>query len=423
MKPNADSAAGPRGPRGWRNWRAWRANYPRRGPRGWRNWRLWRANYNYPSQDAVEVACYTDAWLTGDRIELGPYLLLNTIPGPRQPGSARLALVLRVEDHLGPPDAPDKFWERTDTSTHHGGWLGDELAALVSLALGIRLASGGIVREFSTGSDPRGRPREWSHRAPYLPEPAPDARGRVLPAAAADASLDNCTALLSRYPDLPADQAIALVRAARAYQQALWIAEDDPRQAWLRLVAAVEVAADHWGVEEEPAERLKTIHPHLAELLEAKGGDHLRAVAAELARIYGSTGKFSKFLTTFAAQPPPARPPEGYQVDWSKLKTHLGAIYRYRSKDLHAGIPIPDPMCEPPHRQDDWAVPSEISLGLGTWVGPESASWTKADIPMLLHVFEGIVRRALTAWWQSTPAGGTLITTRWVKPRVFTGTD
>jgi hypothetical protein len=43
-------------------------------------------------------------------------------------------------------------------------------------------------------------------------------------------------------------------------------------------------------------DRLKAIHPDLADLLASKGEEHLRQVAAMLARIYGSTGKFTRFL-------------------------------------------------------------------------------------------------------------------------------
>jgi hypothetical protein len=78
-------------------------------------------------------------------------------------------------------------------------------------------------------------------------------------------------------------------------------------------------------------------------------------------------------------------------------------VYSYRSKDLHAGIPIPEPMCEPPHHAQGMP-PMEVPLGLWTSVGPERAAWARADLPMLLHVFEGIVRRALLAWWMHQPA-------------------
>jgi hypothetical protein len=175
------------------------------------------------------------------------------------------------------------------------------------------------------------------------------------------------------------------------------------------FVSAVEPAASYWAVHEAPAAdvpegRLKAIHPELANLLASKGEEHLRQVAVMLARIYGSTGNFRRFLLTFAPDPPPSRPPHPYQqVDWSKLGKHLDLVYSYRSKDLHAGIPIPQPMCKPPDRGEGMP-PIEVPLGLWASVGPEHAAWARPDLPMLLHVFEGIVRRALLAWCIHQPA-------------------
>jgi hypothetical protein len=395
-----------------------------RGPRGWQNWQARRDGQ--PAHSALEYACYTDAALHGSmEHDFGPYRLLNTLAtlANPQPGRIQLALVLRVDLHLDETDEPqlpppmrvpddisetgnrramdELFAGWTDTTTYHGGQLDDEMAALASLALGVRLKSGGPIREFRPDNpDPRGRPIGFDHWPPYLPS-SQNPRGLVLPEAAAGAELAQVAAPLTRYPDLPAGQAVALVRAARIYQEGLWIAEDDPRQAWLRFVSAAEVAADYWAVDRPPEEQLRIARPNLAALLAAKGDDHLREVAALLTAISGSTSKFIRFLIRFAPDPPRERPSEYQQVDWSsrtRLRDHLGLIYDYRSKDLHTGTPMPQPMCEPPH-QDEGSPPSEIPLGPWTWIGPEPAFWARKDTPMLLHVFAGIVRRALLAWW------------------------
>ena len=47
---------------------------------------------------------------------------------------------------------------KTDTSQYHGGWLVDEIAALLSLCLGIRIKAGGQTRIFEEGKDPKGHP-------------------------------------------------------------------------------------------------------------------------------------------------------------------------------------------------------------------------------------------------------------------------
>jgi len=47
---------------------------------------------------------------------------------------------------------------------------------------------------------------------------------------------------IKTFAALSPEQAIALGRAARLYQDALWLAESEPNLSWLMLVAAVETA-------------------------------------------------------------------------------------------------------------------------------------------------------------------------------------
>ena len=48
------------------------------------------------------------------------------------------------------------------------------------------------------------------------------------------------------FPHLQPEQAIALVRSARLYQDALWLGESEPNLCWLKLVVAVETVANCW---------------------------------------------------------------------------------------------------------------------------------------------------------------------------------
>jgi hypothetical protein len=142
------------------------------------------------------------------------------------------------------PDKADPEHLETNVGGYHGGNISDEIASLVSLALDRRMKAAGAVRSFLPGEDPLGHPRQLEHRQPYLASPA----GRpVLPRMTDTVLLDDCVPLLQRYPKLSAEQANALLRAARAYQQALWVAEDDPALAWLKLISAIETAAWHRG--------------------------------------------------------------------------------------------------------------------------------------------------------------------------------
>src|SRR5947209_15757520 len=106
---------------------------------GWENWRAFLAGA--PRLGAVELTCYTDAHITGQVGTLGPYALLNPVALARGIGHAIPGLILRIHFHLDRADALGMT--TTDYTRYHGGDLGDELKSLISLALGIRLRSGG----------------------------------------------------------------------------------------------------------------------------------------------------------------------------------------------------------------------------------------------------------------------------------------
>jgi hypothetical protein len=341
------------------------------GPWGWENWKA--QQQGLVPHSAFEIACYTDATLSGEAI-IGPYQLLENYlddPSARLQESFRMGLVLRIEHHRPVADQDafiDEAWEQTDPRVFHGGDGAQELASLLSLALGVRLKAGGIVRVFDPAGDPRGRPYEYQYQVPYLP---PSGRWAILPAVtrtpgSIDVSLERSVPLLSGYAGLSAQQAIALVRAARSYQEAIWMAESDPRQAWLRLVVAVETAARQWAPGARPTKR------------------------------------FVDFCMALRPSPPRRRPRnKDERVDWRRMSEHLRTIYRYRSKDLHDGIPFPTELCEPPW-QYGGRVPNERPIAPRAPGRP--APQTPDDMPMLLHAFEYIVRGALQAWWESMAA-------------------
>jgi hypothetical protein len=130
--------------------------------------------------------------------------------------------------------------------------------------------------------------------------------------------LDGCVPLLQRYPDLSADQANALLRSARAFQQGLWVAEDDPALSWIKLISAVETAAAHRG------------------------------------RSGRARKKFIDFLVDFLPNPPSPRPAVG-GFNWSSttaLRRAFRIIHDWGSKELHEGIPFPAAMCDAPMPYD-----------------------------------------------------------------------
>ncbi|HUT73643.1 MAG TPA: hypothetical protein VM221_02265 [Armatimonadota bacterium] len=375
-----------------------------RGPAVWENWIAALKGREFPG--AYEVPLYTDAYVTGELEEgYGPYRLLNLVPHIK-PGVSRQAIVLRVEaqivfDSEDPLFRLDDLPRGTKCKRYHGGGRDDEVAALFSLSLGIRLKPGDWSRWFIPGEDPKGRPRPRHGEEPVLLR---GADRRVIPGPAREQSL-NDDVLVKHLPLVEPSDAFAIVRAARLYQDALWIAESQPELSWLMFVSAVETAANHWrSAEETPRERLHASKPELEEQLVAVGGEaHADKVAHMMVESLGSTKKFVDFVSRFWPDPPSSRPPEWAQFPWddkTAIKKATRTIYDYRSTALHDGTPFPLPMCEPP-----WIggmpVPSERPGVQATYLPAAGVQWTKGDLPMHLHTFEYIVQGALCKWWNS----------------------
>lgn len=366
------------------------------GPPAYENWIA--AVKGEPSQGAFEYPLFTDAGITGEITQgYGPYQFHNPVFSFGRPGLVQAAIILRYELHV---KFSDPVMTRTDAERYHGGYLTDEIAALSSLALGIRLKAGGITRRFEPTGDPRGKPTAWESR----PRPVVliGSYGLILPVAVGSHSLAEMEPI-TVLPELSPSDAIALVRAARLYQDALWIAESEPSLSWVMLVSAVEAAANHWHTAKDlPLERLKASKPELVELLDSTGIEDLSAqVADHIADEVGSTKKFVDFIMTFFPPPPSVRPAEVGQHPWGsqEIQKTMRLIYSYRSKALHGGRPFPAPMCSPPYRHQTWEAPAEKPIGLA--MSTMGGTWLAKDTPMLLHTFEYIVRHALVKWWKS----------------------
>jgi hypothetical protein len=374
------------------------------GPFAYANWKA--AEAGTPSSGAIEYPLFTDAHIVGEIASgLGPYQILNNVPiTKRQPFAP--FLTLRAEYHLQHHDLLAKR-EKTDVETYHGGLLNDEMAALVSLCLGIRLKSGGLTRRFEPGADPRGHPTAIEIFRDPVPA-IPTGPSTVLPRALGEHRLDKAGVLAS-LPLISPSTANALIRAARLYQDAIWIAESEPHLSWVMLVSAIEAAAGNWRTaKESPVERLRDSKPDLATLLEASGDDELlRQVAEKIADYMGATKKFVDFIIEFLPEPPKDRPGEAFQHAWDSksMKESLRIIYDWRSRALHGGTPYPLPMCEPPYDLGSGYI--EKPVGLATEA--LGAYWVAKDTPMLLHTFEYIVRNTLLTWWAKSKPADTLL--------------
>lgn len=374
------------------------------GPPVYENWKA--ALRGAPSILISEYPLFTDTRIIGNDLELGPYRLVNPVNARRNQFLRQPSIVVRVSQHY---EYELPSMERTDTSLYHGGGPLDELAALVSLLLGIRVKAGSMTRLFEPDSDPMGRPIGWLEQPELRTLPA-DVHP-ILPTIPDQVLLDDL-AQLGSLPAMDPPEAVALVRSARLYQDALWLAEWEPNLAWLMMVSAVETAANQWSRRRGPAvDRLIASQPELAQLLETRGGKKLVAeVADHIADSLGSTNKFVNFTLEYLP-PPPTERPAWPRVEWEDeaMRRGLRQVYSYRSKALHGGTPFPAPMFEPPRRIVEGDAVAERPIGVAN--ATKGGVWVIDDMPMLLHIFEHIARNVLLAWWrQAVPVQPTMST-------------
>ena len=366
------------------------------------NWLNWLSGSDIHNASVVEYPFYSDAHITGEfREGLGPYSFLNAVPFSDGPGIVNSPIILRFAVHLPGYQPPDDISEKgTDESLYHGGGWEDEIAALTSVALGVRIHAGGISRRFEPGQDPYGEPCEWQY------EPKPIVRARpnllVLPSVVGTHSMDQLK-ILESIPRIDPERYVNLIRACRSYQNALWIAESEPNLAWLMFVSALETAAnDYYETDASPDERLKASKPELATYLEEYGdAEHVRKVAELIASSLGATKKFMAFTMQCMPDAPDERPDqERFQVKWTRtgLKRVLNKVYTYRSRYLHGGIPFPAPMLLFPAPIDNESPPPEVPFGLAS--SSRGGTWLKKDVPINLHCFHYITRGVLLKWWR-----------------------
>jgi hypothetical protein len=381
-----------------------------RGPHLWLNWQAMRAGQ--PARTASrsehsviiaplwqEYSLYSDARIAGGTLDVGPYKFVTDWD---QPISSRIGhphrqLVFRDVDHFSDP-GPD---DRPDFTPNLAGWtggdIGDQVASLLSLALARRVRSSGVSRARYDGiTDELGAPR-GPDIAPILGEP----RGRpMLPRIAEEVRIEVAHPLLEVYGSVDAEDAVALLRAAGQYADALWWADADPRIAWIKLVGALETAANRVedALESPPLDLLKRHRGLLYKELKDIDPRAADVAARHLHRLLGSESKMVKFTLAHAPKPPDVRPTVA-QFGFATLEPALRKIYDWRSRDLHDGIPFPAPMCEAP-MQDDRGVAHERAGYLaatshgGTWEAKE-------DLPLYLHTFAYVVGGALRNWWRT----------------------
>ena len=307
-------------------------------------------------------------------------------------------MTLRVYGHFA-TELPKM--DKTQDENYHGGWEQDELAALISLCLGIRVKAGEMNRTFGRGADLVGRPHgSLSGVDPDVSLVTPERKTPILPDATSSRNLEDAK-IISTLPMMSHQSATALIRASRMYQEAIWNVEVTPEISWLLLISAVETIANKWQTTAiTNVEKLISSKPKLVEILKKHGGDALVfEVAEELAPTLAATKTFINFIIAFMPPEPPSRPNTFAQVTWtkSKLKNILSQVYNYRSRALHGGHPFPAPMCLPA-TMIDRGIYAEFPIGIAT--ATKGGVWRSEDTPISFHIFEYIARNAVLNWWK-----------------------
>ena len=268
--------------------------------KSWTNWHAYERGQR--ARSAHEFYLYSDSALNGTAREFGPFRLMNLLAGERREGAlSRPIAALRIRYASNP--------NLGDDDAEHGKRQPDEIAALVSLILGVRVQAGGEVRHFDLDDDaePLGEPRAVTEvETPIL---LPGSPSSVIPNARRTVRLDQLDQL-EVYPKLEASMATALLRAARLYQEALWISEREVWLTWLLLVSAVETAAQtqELGDKSSSSELLKELDPKLAAVAAKYGESCLAEVAETQVKLLGATKKFLGFLQAFMPPAPAASP-------------------------------------------------------------------------------------------------------------------
>ncbi|MDX6242006.1 MAG: hypothetical protein QOG10_6877 [Kribbellaceae bacterium] len=365
------------------------------GTDAWKNWRGFDGGA--PERENYDDELQSDVAFAGGPAQFGPFELSAVTRDAYTGHQVGPALIVHggVHADLLPEIVINGRLAKADSTAYHGGTMSDEIAALVSLILGVRLRAAGTLR-LSGIHDPSDEERPpIFFETPRLSRPGRGNRELVPAALRRPTNMEDLDRLAS-LPSLAEDLQVELVRAGRAYANGLWWANEDPNLAWLQLVTAVEIAAKaSQTFNVDPVALLKDVWPDLWNALQPADAAVRAAVAQHLGPQIKSAKAFKDFLEACAPPPPDVRP-QFSSLDWSKMLQHATKIYDHRSKALHGGKPFPLPMCECPRVEESGAI-QEIPHGLNS--GALGAIWDAKETPMLLSTFEYIARGALLTWW------------------------
>jgi len=113
------------------------------GTDAWRNWRSF--DDGQPESENFDDELQSDVPFLGGQVTFGPYTLSTVIRGSDAVGSA-VIVHAGIHANLVPEVVVNGKLAKSDSSAYHGGTMTDEIAALISLELGVRVRLAGTIR-------------------------------------------------------------------------------------------------------------------------------------------------------------------------------------------------------------------------------------------------------------------------------------
>jgi len=341
----------------------------------------------------VEFIIYSDSRFTGQVTDEESYSFLNMIPLSHD--DVVPSITIRANWSV---DISKTVFSGAEpyTSDFHGGWYTDEIAALISLKLGVRAHSGTVTREYNYYTPEHGQPRaEQSPPPPFSSKNKP----LIIPFCKKNIGIAELKEV-NNIHHLNETDFNYLIRAARSFQDSLWICESSPNLAWLLMVSALETAAQQWDQNKgNNIDKFKESKPELFDILDNNQYKNLIPIISdEFSSTFGAGKKFRDFCIEFLPDEPRERPEHG-RIKWKKqeLKDIFIKVYNLRSIALHTGQPFPAPMCTAPDTHFGISEMGVTALASSTLGG----TWTPKEAPINLNIFFHMTHSILNKWWDS----------------------
>lgn len=187
----------------------------------------------------VEFIIYSDSTFTDQVLDEEAYSFLNMLPLSH--GDVVPSIIIRANWSV---DINKTIFSGTEpyTSHFHGGWYAAEIAALITLKLGVRAHSGTVTREYGYYAPEHGQPRAVQNPPPPFFRKN---KQLIVPFCKKNIGIAELKEINNIHL-LSEKNFNYLIKTTRSFQDSLWICESSPNPAWLLMVSALETAAQQW---------------------------------------------------------------------------------------------------------------------------------------------------------------------------------